>query len=218
MPIESPLRSRTDRPFGLIETLRYEPGHGCVRAARHLQRIRASAQHLGKIFDHDNAAIKLEGIKCDAPLRVRLFLDAENTLSLTTHPFVPVTKDAIWTVAIAATKLDAGNALLAHKTSLRETYDAARREFDTTLIDEVLMMNQHGHLCEGTITSLFVQKGKTLVTPPLPDGLLRGVLRQELLDGGQAIEGTIVPSDLTDTPFFVGNSLRGLIPAVLKRS
>jgi 4-amino-4-deoxychorismate lyase len=216
MPFESPLRSRTNQSFGLIETLRYEPGHGCIQAQRHLARIAASAAHFGKAFNIGNAAAKLAAIKSDTPLRIRLYLDADNALSLTTHPFVPTPEGEIWTVAIATQTLDADNPLLAHKTSLRHIYETARAQFDPALVNEVLLKNQHGHLCEGTITNLFVQKGNTLITPPLQDGLLRGVLRQELLESGKASEGTILAADLWEHPFYVGNALRGLIPASLQ--
>jgi para-aminobenzoate synthetase/4-amino-4-deoxychorismate lyase len=38
------------------------------------------------------------------------------------------------------------------------------------------------------------------------------VLRRELVDNGQAVEADLFAADL-DAPFYVGNSLRGLIPA-----
>jgi 4-amino-4-deoxychorismate lyase len=215
MSVESPLRSRTDQPLSLIETMRYEPSKGCVRQQRHLDRMANSSRHFGKAFDLIDATAKLDAISGGQTLRVRLYLDEQDQLTLSTHSFSPTLKEHFWTVAISQTKLQSTNTLLAHKTSLRKTYEAARGEFDPTVVDEVLLCNEHGHLCEGTITNLFVQKGQTLVTPPLTNGLLRGVLREELLDTSGATEASLVPSDLLEFPFFVGNSLRGLIPAKL---
>lgn len=215
MSIEGPLRSRDDKRLALIETLRYEPGVGCIRVERHLERMTNSAKALGKQFDFEHAAHDLRAIGASIPLRVRLFLDHENRLTLETFPFTPLTPQTVWRVAIAATKLDADNPLLEHKTSLREQYEAARAEYPISEIDEVLLENQHGHLCEGTITNLFVKIGDRLVTPPLNDGLLKGVLRQELLDEGKAVEGIVTRQVLVNNQFFVGNSLRGLIPAIL---
>jgi para-aminobenzoate synthetase/4-amino-4-deoxychorismate lyase len=40
------------------------------------------------------------------------------------------------------------------------------------------------------------------------------VLRARLIDEGRAIEGDLRPEDLADG-FFIGNALRGLIPARL---
>ena len=213
MSIEGPLRRGHHQRLGLIETLRYEPGIGCIRAGRHIERMTNSAIALGKQFDFERAAHDLRAIGASIPLRVRLFLDHQNRLTLETFPVTPLAPQTIWRVAIARTKLDAGNPLLAHKTSLREQYEAARAEYPISEIDEVLLENQHGHLCEGTITNLFVKIGDRLVTPPLQDGLLKGVLRQESLDEGKAVEGLVMRQDLVNNQFFVGNSLRNLIEA-----
>lgn len=215
MSIEGPLRSRQHQPLSLIETLRYEPGIGCIRAEKHIERMFKSSQTLGKNFDPDHATSSLRTISASTPLRVRLVLDEQNTLSCTTFPYLAMPAGTIWRVAIAAAKLDANNPLLAHKTSHRETYEAARAEFAMSEIDEVLLENQHGHLCEGTITSLFVKRGEKLVTPPLKNGLLNGVLRRELLETGKAVEGVLRRQDIETNQFFVGNSLRGLILARL---
>lgn len=217
MSVESTLRSRTDQPLGLIETLRYQPDIGCIRQDRHLARMSNSAQHFGKVFDPRDAAAKLKALSGDQVLRVRLYLDEHDLLTLSAHPYLPIAKDKFWTVAIAQTKLQSSNPLLAHKTNLRKTYEAARGEFDQELVDEVLLCNEQGNLCEGAITNVFVQKGQQLLTPLLANGLLRGVLREELLETGQASEALLKPSDLEEFPFFVGNSLRGLIPAKLLR-
>src|SRR3546814_7877774 len=97
-----------------------------------------------------------------------------------------------------------------HKTSDRAFHDAPRKAAGTF---EIAFVDAHGFLTEGSFTSLFVERGDTLVTPPLTRGLLPGVLRAELLESGRAIEGDLTPADLAGG-FFVGNALRGLIPAV----
>jgi para-aminobenzoate synthetase/4-amino-4-deoxychorismate lyase len=71
-----------------------------------------------------------------------------------------------------------------------------------------------GFLTEGSFSSLFVARGDALVTPPLARGLLPGVLRAELIATGRAVEGDVTRADLAGG-FFIGNALRGLIPAVL---
>jgi branched-subunit amino acid aminotransferase/4-amino-4-deoxychorismate lyase len=43
----------------------------------------------------------------------------------------------------------------------------------------VILANERGELCEGTITSLFLDDGSGILkTPPLACGLLAGVLRK----------------------------------------
>jgi 4-amino-4-deoxychorismate lyase len=51
-----------------------------------------------------------------------------------------------------------------------------------------------------------------LPTPPEASGLLPGVLREEMLNGG-AEEAGLRPADFERGELFVGNALRGLAPA-----
>ena len=96
---------------------------------------------------------------------------------------------------------------LVHKTSRRDLYPKVPKAFETLYVDD------EGFLTEGSFTSIFVERGGVLVTPPLSRGLLPGVLRGELLETGRAIEGELRPEDL-DGGFFIGNALRGLVTAV----
>jgi 4-amino-4-deoxychorismate lyase len=93
----------------------------------------------------------------------------------------------------------------------------ARSDYQVHQADEVILLNERGEVCEGTITSIFADPGDdVLVTPALTSGLLPGVLRAELLDTARAHEAVLGPADLMDAKnLFVGNSLRGLIPARL---
>ena len=66
----------------------------------------------------------------------------------------------------------------------------------------------------GTITTVFFDAGQGLRTPPLRCGLLPGVLREEMLDTGLAQEAVLLAADLPRVRLWVGNSLRGMGPAV----
>lgn len=217
MPAEGALRDRLDPGDRLIETFRFEPREGFVRLDLHLARMRRSAELLGFAFDHATADRTLAAhASAEGPQRIRLTLTTSGLFELTATPFQPLPHDAIWRVRIAGTRLDADDRLLAHKTTRRTVYEAARAEFSTEDAQEVLLQNQHGDLCEGTITNLFVRgKDDVLMTPPLACGLLPGILRQELLEKGWVREQRFIPADLNDVDFYVGNSLRGLIPARL---
>ncbi|MCQ4634346.1 aminotransferase class IV [Shinella sp. CPCC 100929] len=146
------------------------------------------------------------------PLRIRLELFEDGRIDVQTAPFTPLAPDTTWRLKIAATRLASNDLLLRHKTSRRAAYIAARAEIPAAEAEEVLLLNERGELCEGSITSLFLHDGSGILkTPPLASGLLAGVLRQELLDNGEAVEQTLRPEDLTQGTIFVGNSLRGLI-------
>jgi 4-amino-4-deoxychorismate lyase len=99
------------------------------------------------------------------------------------------------------------------KTTRRPAYDAARAAMPAGL-DEVVFLNERDEVCDGTIMTLFFDRGQGLRTPPLTCGLLPGVLRASLLDGGAVQEDILLARDLPHVRLWVGNSLRGLVPAV----
>lgn len=198
MPPETPPR--------IIETLGAHPGEGPRRGAAHLDRMERTAGALGYPFDRARAEALLE-ITPEAPLRCRLTLDLDGAFDLTTAPLGPNPPE--WRVAIHPERLDPSDPYLYRKTTRRALYDMARATLPEG-VGEWLFLNRAGEVCEGTITNLFIADR----TPALSCGLLPGVLRAELLGQGWR-EAVLRPDDLAGARFFMGNSLRGLIPARL---
>lgn len=213
--MEDPLRPPAEperAAFALIETLGFRPGIGFPRRARHLARMARSAAAFGLPFDAAAAAACLDAIAGPTALRVRLTLDAAGRIATTTAPLPPA--PPVWRVAIAQERLCSTDPWLGHKTTRRGVYDRARAALPPGL-DEAILCNEAGALCEGGITTLFLRRGGLFVTPPLSAGLLPGILREELLEAGAAVEAPLTPADLARGDLFMGNSLRGLIPARL---
>ena len=202
--------------FSLIETMRWEPGTGIFRLRLHLARLKRSARRLG-FAGADKAAEKLGDVFGeDMPLRVRLTLSPAGEIAITTAPFSPLPEGTIWRVSIASTRLNSSDTLLRHKTTRRDTYEAARAEYPAAEADEVLLLNEKGEPCEGTITSIFLDDGSgVLKTPPIACGLLAGVLRTELICARRARIQRLTLADLQTGTLYMGNSLRGLIRAKL---
>ncbi|MBZ9859204.1 aminotransferase class IV family protein [Mesorhizobium sp. CA12] len=219
MPVESPLRDGNGAGFELIETMRWEPGSGFLRFERHLARLYASAAELGFVCDPERIGEVLSNTVSGhgVALRVRLALQRNGEATAVAQAYEPLPADKVWRLQLARIRLDSANKLLRHKTSLRQVYTQARAEYLATRADEVLLANERGELCEGTITNLFADFGDgPLATPRLDCGLLPGILRGALLDEGRAVEAIYSFDDLkTAKAIFVGNSLRGLIPAQL---
>jgi 4-amino-4-deoxychorismate lyase len=216
---ESALRDGNTADFQLIETMRWEPGSGFLRFDRHLARLYGSAAELGfrcdpgKVGEALSSAVSGSGIA----MRARLVLSHDGEVTAAAQPYEPLAADKVWTLRLARTRLDSSNTLLRHKTSRRQVYTHARAEYLITQADEVILANERGEICEGTITNIFADLGDSmLATPRLDCGLLPGVLRAELLDEGRAREAIYSLDDLKSArALFVGNSLRGLIPAKL---
>ena len=101
------------------------------------------------------------------------------------------------------------------KTTSRDFYDGERARISAlTDADEIIFLNSDGQLCEGSFTSLFIQRDGGLLTPALSCGLLPGVLREEFIETGKATEATLTLTDIEQADaILVGNSLRGLMPA-----
>ncbi len=206
--MESPLCRPDTR---LIETFGWD-GAGFQRLPAHLARARASALALGFDWDADSVAAALAAVQGTAPLRVRLTVGRAGDAQVTTAPLAP--GPTRWSVGLAAERLASDAPLLRHKTTERAIYDRARATLPEGL-DEVIFLNERDEICEGTITTVFVEREGALLTPPLSCGLLPGVLRAELLASGQAREAVLRRGDLPGARVFIGNALRGLVPAVV---
>ena len=115
--------------------------------------------------------------------------------------------------------MESADPFLAHKTTNRRRYDTDwQRCHDELGADEVLYVNERGELTEGSRTNLFLAVGghDVLLTPTQSCGLLPGVLRTEMLSNGTAEERVLTRVDLdAATRIFLGNSVRGLVPAEL---
>jgi 4-amino-4-deoxychorismate lyase len=209
--VESPVRGPLPDDLTLIETFGRREGV-FVRLGDHLDRLARTAAALG--VPHDRAAIEraLGSVRGADPLRVRLTLARDGTVAVAAAPLGAGA--ALWRLAVARERLDADDPWLRLKTSERGRYDRVRAAMPEG-VDEVVFLNTRGEVCEGTITNVFVQEGEGLLTPPLASGLLPGVLRGVLLRDGRAREAVLRMEDLARGPVYVGNSLRGLVPACL---
>ncbi|MGL5839017.1 MAG: aminodeoxychorismate synthase component I [Sphingorhabdus sp.] len=200
------------RDFDLVETMRFEPAAGLLRLELHLERMKESARELDFEFDRHEARNRLHAatFHLDHDAKVRLLVSRSGMLAieLGSAPFI---QDAPLQVAIVPLPVDKDDFRLRHKTTDRAFYDLARKASGA---DEVLFADPHGFLTEGSICAVFVEQDTMLLTPPLSRGLLPSILRRELIATGRAIEADLTVSNL-ETPFFVGNSVRGLIPATL---
>lgn len=198
----------------LIETFRRQSDGGFRDLPLHLDRLKNSAARLGWHCDLQAVQAALNGLVAGPGiLRVRLTLNDAGRIGVQTADLPP--NPPSWKLGVASARLDSADPWLSIKSTRRAVYDQTRKELPAG-IDEVLFQNERDELCEGTITNLFIRREGRLLTPPLRSGLLPGILRRRLLDSGEAMEAVLFPRDLSGAEaVFIGNSLRGLIPAEL---
>lgn len=217
--MENPLRPDLDPDsdpdlgpdFALIETMLWTPG-GIRHRARHMARLARSAKHFGIAPVGVDAA--LDAVNGAGPLRLRLAVDAAGRPSVTAVPFDIAPPGTRWRAALHPQRVEASDPWLAHKTTRRALYDRARAELPGG-IDEFLFLNHGGALAEGAITNIYVDTGDgILLTPPRACGCLPGIGREVLIAARRARPARLTPEDLSGArAIYVGNALRGLIPA-----
>lgn len=209
--MESALRDQAPKDLRVFETMLWTPTGGVPRLDLHLARLERGCTALG--IDMGNVKPILDVIKARQSQRMRLSVGFDNDVNIETWEFKPLPKDTVWRVAIADERVRSDDPWLLVKTTKRELYNQLRADLPDG-IDELIVLNERGEVCEGTITNVFADLGDGLLTPPLSSGLLPGILRQSLLECGKAREMVLEPNDLrAATALYVGNSLRGLIRA-----
>ena len=197
--------------FDLLETLLWTPDEGYALLAAHLERLAETAAFFERKLDLPGIRQQLARFASDLsrePQRVRLLVSAAGKGRLSATPLAPLPEP--YRLAVAPEPLDVvDNPYVAHKTTRRDVYDAARRAVPDA--DDVLLWNRRGELTESTIANVFLELDGRLVTPPASSGLLPGVFRQTLLEAGRATEEVVWVEDLHQAgAVFLGNSVRGL--------
>ena len=204
--------TRSMPPIDLIETMRFDPQEGIVELDRHLDRLGEAANALG--FRYDRHAVRNElqaaTFARKRPAMARMMLSPTGTMAVEVKE-IEKPRELPVPVALRPLPVPADDYRLRYKTTDRDFYDDARRECGAY---EAVFVDEAGRVTEGTFTSVFVEREGTLLTPPASRGLLPGVLRAKLIDEGRAKEADLTPADL-EGGFYVGNIVRGLIPARL---
>jgi len=203
-----------DERFDLLETMAFDPVEGIRLLELHLERMKASAEALDFVFDRHEVRNELQAatFRLREKSRLRLLASRRGSIAIEVRGY-RTWPEAIMHVAIVSRDATAEDLRLRHKTTDRSIYRDALRRGGTF---EVLMTDAQGFLTEGCFSTIFVERGDKLVTPPLRRGLLPGILRQSLIDMGEAVEADLRPHDL-EGGFFIGNAARGMVAASLAR-
>jgi branched-chain amino acid aminotransferase len=84
----------------------------------------------------------------------------------------------------------------------------ARQEAVTRGANEAILLNTQGRVAESCAANLFIVKNGRMVTPPLEDGALPGVMRAAVLNAYNGVQSSITAEDLkTADGIFLTNSL-----------
>jgi para-aminobenzoate synthetase / 4-amino-4-deoxychorismate lyase len=206
-------------PFDLIETMIWRPEFGWWAWEAHMARLQNSAKYWA--FPLDLVHLQQEATQLCAnwksAMRARLVVSRFGATSWqwADAPAYPATEAF---VIVSPNQMQSDNIFLYHKTSHRAFYDDERKRLQReTGCFDCLFLNERGELTEGSFTTLFVRCGSQLLTPTLGCGLLPGILRQSLLDSGEAQEAILTLEHLRQADaLMVGNCVRGIVGVRLR--
>ena len=203
------LNAATTAP-SLIETLLYD--NAFPHLERHIARLTQTADQFA--YPCDSLAIRNTLIALAAtlttPTRIRLLLHADGRTE--THTSSVTGPTANLNIRLSSRRVLSTDSWLRHKTTRRAFYNRELARAQADGFDEVLFLNEHDELTEGSVSNLFLEINGRLHTPPLTDGVLPGVYRQHLLETHpNACESTLTLADLhlADAAYLV-NAVRGL--------
>ena len=82
--------------------------------------------------------------------------------------------------------------------------------------DEALVLNERGHVCEGSAENVFILRGGKLITPPVNEDILEGITRTTIIElarnelGLETIERPISRTEffVADAAFFCGTGVQ----------
>ena len=203
-----------ERPFRLLETMRFSPGEGYWLLEEHLERLLASARHFGVEAEGERvrAALDRAASGLGGPSRVRLLVDLDGRPEVEAAPLTFPAALPL-RLGLAPRPVDPGSPWLYHKTTRREVYDEALGARPDC--DEVLLWNARGEATEGARSNLVVELPEGRVTPPVGSGLLPGTMRARLLARGEARERPVRIEELPGRRLWLVNSVWGMREAAL---
>jgi len=224
--------------YGLFETMRAYNG-SIFRLDRHLARLHRSAQTLAIAFQPDSFDLQkacydiLEANKL-AEARLRLTLSAGEgdmtpnpdtcnrvTVFIAARRLVPLPPESYqsgFRASLSSLRRNSQSPLSRLKSTCYLENVLARQEARAAGADEALMLNERGLVAEGSISNIFLVKGRLLLTPSVESGALPGITREVVLElapslGLEAIEREVPLAELVEAEeAFLTNSILEIMP------
>lgn len=138
----------------------------------------------------------LEAEKLDSPY----FLNISNGIVIDLYKdiFKPINR---------LSSLKTGNALI---------YILAAINRDSLRLDDCLILNEKANICEATASNIFITKGNLIMTPPLEEGCINGIMRGQIKKIAENkkmlfIEKPFTQHTILDAEeFFLTNTIQGI--------
>jgi len=194
--------------FRLIETMRVSERGEVSLLDRHLARLSRSAAYFSFVCEQEKVrdVVMRSAERAQKPASLRLKLSKEGIPVVETGP-LPV--GYVERLKLSSVRVNSKDVFLYHKTTNRGIYEEARRECGERA--DAILVNERGEITETPIMNIAVSRNGHWVTPKVDCGLLPGVMREELLEDGEVVEGVILGRELQSGEIVrCFNALRGV--------
>ncbi len=209
-----------DDKFMLIETMLWDGAYPLIES--HLDRLTDSAEYFGFPCERENVISTLHAHAREwvqgAPRKVRLLLDANGELHISSELLQSGDVNLPVRACIAAERTDSSDRWLYHKTTQRALYSLAFTHATERGFNDVLFLNERDEVTEGAISNVFIERAGRMFTPPIGSGVLPGVYRRYLLETRTNIEEralTLIDLRSADA-VYICNAVRGLRKAQIE--
>ncbi|MBN1913587.1 MAG: aminotransferase class IV [Candidatus Omnitrophica bacterium] len=214
--------------WGLFETMRSR-GNRIIYLQEHLKRLRGSAALIGlkcpyTLGQLEKAIIKTVSLSGAWDCYVKVVLSKSEKscdIIIIAKKYTPPSLTKYlrgFEASISSLRQNRDNFLARIKSTSYLFYQTAYSEAKKNGCDEALILNNSGHICEGSRANLFFVKDDQLFTPSLECGCLSGVTRKFILDTAKKYrirskQGDFRCVDLYScNEAFLTNSLIGVMP------
>jgi len=224
--------------YGLFETMRAYQGH-IFRLNHHLARLRHSVESIGlantlTAFDLEVACTKTLDANKLKDARLRLTVSAGEgdmtpdpstcsspTVLVTARDLAPLSPEKYesgFKAALSPLRRNSQSPLSRLKSTCYIENILARMAARAAGCDEAILLNEQGHLAEGSTTNIFLATNGELITPSLESGVLPGITRAAVLEIAQVaniktLERQVELKELIEAEeAFLTNSILELMP------
>jgi branched-chain amino acid aminotransferase len=186
------------------------------RLVRDAEKCGLSAPELGEVDEVLRQLMEKNGfVEGRCRLRVTLSDKAGATRCMMTAVDFPE-RARYARLVLSDSQVNPYSVLSGVKSTSYAQYVLALREAQEKGGDEALLLNVHGHVCEGATSNVFIVMNGEVYTPPLSSGCLPGIVRENVLEICSELgiiyhmRDLVIEDVQQSDEVFVTNSLRGV--------
>lgn len=167
------------------------------------------------INELDNSRVKIHVWRASGGLYEPLFNEPQ--VLVTMHPWKDNPHSLIKTIGFSKKVFLSQSITSRFKTNNSMPYVIAADERKARKLDEIILLDNHGHIAECTSSNIFWTDGTTYFTPSLSTGCIEGIMRRHVLTTAKAndvviIEGEFKKEVLSNATSIFCCNVAGVVP------